>query len=131
MTVWASIKGVHIACVVLSAAGFLLRGFWMLRASPLLTSRPARILPHLVDTLLLASALTLAVMSGQYPFVQSWLTAKVLGLVAYIVLGSIALKRGRSRTVRVAALAAAVLCFAYIVSVALTRNPWGGLALAG
>lgn len=131
ITVWAAIKGVHVACVVLSGAGFLLRGFWMLRASPLLTSRPARLLPHLVDTLLLASALTLAVISGQYPFVQPWLTAKVLGLVAYIVLGSIALKRGRSRNIRVAALAAAVLCFAYIVSVALTRSPWGGLALAG
>lgn len=132
VSAWESIKAVHVGCVVLSGAGFLLRGFWMLKGSPLLSSRAARVVPHLVDTVLLASALLLAAMSAQYPFVQAWLTAKVLGLVAYIVLGSIALKHARSRRVRVAALLAAVATFAYIVAVALTRDPRGWLLwLAG
>lgn len=126
---WESIKAVHVGTVVLSGLGFLMRGFWMISGSPLLASRAARVVPHVVDTLLLASALALASMSGQYPFVQPWLTAKVFGLIAYIVLGTIALKRGRSREVRVAAFVAAAITFGYIVSVALTRNPRGWLAL--
>ena len=79
-------------------------------------------MPHVVDTLLLTSALVLVFWSGQYPFVQAWLTAKVLALVVYIVLGTIALKRGKTKGVRSFALLAALATFAYIVAVALTRN---------
>ncbi len=148
---YLALKHLHMTCVALSGGGFFLRGLLMLRASPWLASRPARVLPHLVDSLLLASALTLAVWSGQYPFVQGWLTAKVLGLLVYIGLGSVALraplseqvstykavdvgrnlfrhlylKRGRSRRVRLAAGLAALAVFGYIVSVALTKNPAG------
>jgi uncharacterized membrane protein SirB2 len=96
----------------------------------MLQARSVRIAPHVVDTLLLASALWLAALIGQYPFVQGWLTAKVLGLVAYIALGTVALKRARSKPVRAAAFALALLAAAYIVSVALTRDPLGFLALA-
>ncbi|MEO8144106.1 MAG: SirB2 family protein [Betaproteobacteria bacterium] len=122
------IKQVHIACVLLSIAGFLLRGILMLRDSPLLHSRIARIAPHVVDTVLLASAIALAWMSGQYPFAQGWLTAKVLALVAYIALGTVALKRGRGKAVRAAAFALALAAVSYIVCVALTRNPLGPFA---
>jgi uncharacterized membrane protein SirB2 len=117
-----AIKHLHVTCAALSGSLFLLRGFWMLQRPALLQQRWVRIAPHLVDTLLLASALTMVFLSGQYPFVQPWLTAKVLALIAYIVLGSIALKRGRSQTVRVAAFIAALGVFAYIVGVALTRQ---------
>ena len=89
------LKHLHVTCVVLSGLGFCLRGWWMLRESPLRQHRLTRILPHIVDTLLLGSALTMAWMSGQYPFVQGWLTAKLCGLLAYILLGMMALKRGR------------------------------------
>jgi uncharacterized membrane protein SirB2 len=95
----------------------------MLRGSSLLKSRAARILPHVVDTLLLASALAMAWLSGQYPFAQSWLTAKLFGLLAYIGCGTIALKHGRTRPVRALFLLLALLAYAYIVSVALTRSP--------
>ena len=77
-----------------------------------------------MDTLLLASALTLAGLSGQYPFVQAWLTAKVLGLLVYIVLGVVAL-RGLTARVRLFAFGAALATFAWIVSVALSRHPGG------
>jgi len=99
----------------------------MLRGSPLLQARLVRVLPHVVDTLLLASAVWLAVLLRQYPFVQGWLTAKVLGLIAYIVLGSYALRRGRTPRQRAAAFVAALVTAAYIVAVAVTRDPRGPL----
>lgn len=115
-------KHIHVASVVLSIAGFVARGGLMLAGSPLLGARFARIAPHVVDTVLLASAIWLAWMLHQYPFVHGWLTAKVLGLVAYIVLGAIALRRGRTKAVRVAAFAGALLAASYVVAVALTKN---------
>ncbi len=120
-----AIKHLHVTCVVLSAAGFLLRGLWMLSGSALLRHRLTRVLPHVVDTFLLGSAIALAVMIGQYPFAAGWVTAKVLGLIAYILLGTVALKRGRTPGVRLAAFAAAVLTYAWIVSVALTKDVAG------
>jgi uncharacterized membrane protein SirB2 len=122
------LKQVHVACAVLSITGFAARGVLMLRDSALLQSRFARVAPHVVDTILLASAIALAWLSGQYPFAQPWLTAKLLALFAYIALGMIALRRGRSKTVRIIAFAAALAAVLYIVSVALARDPLGFLA---
>ena len=123
---YLAIKYLHVSCVVLSGLGFALRGGWMLLDSPRLQQRLVRTLPHLVDSLLLGSAVTMAVLSGQYPLVDGWLTAKLGGLLAYIVCGSIALKRGKTKGVRLAFFALALLAYAYIVSVALTRQvlPW-------
>jgi uncharacterized membrane protein SirB2 len=118
-----TLKHFHMACAAVSGSLFLLRGMWMLRDSPRLQLRWVRTAPHVVDTLLLASAITLAVWSGQYPGAQDWLSAKVIALVAYIVLGAIALKRGRTKTVRTWALAGALLVFGYIVAVAVTKQP--------
>ncbi|MBP6188586.1 MAG: SirB2 family protein [Azonexus sp.] len=120
------LKHLHVTCVVLSGLGFCLRGWWMLRESPLRQHRLTRILPHIVDTLLLGSALTMAWMSGQYPFVQGWLTAKLCGLLAYILLGMMALKRGRTQAIQARYFGLALLAYAYIVSVALTRSPLPG-----
>lgn len=117
------LKTMHVSCVAASYTLFVVRGWWMLRESPRLRQRWVRTLPHAVDTLLLASALAMAVMSRQYPFVAGWLTAKVLALLAYIGLGMIALRFGCSRGVRAAAWLAAQVTFVYIVAVALTRNP--------
>ena len=115
------IKNLHIASVVLSGSLFLLRGIWMLRESAMLQQRWVKIIPHIVDTLLLTSAIIIVIMSGQYPFAQDWLTAKLLALFAYIGLGIIAL-RGRSKVVRVWAFIAALAVFVYIVSVAITKR---------
>lgn len=123
-----AIKHLHVTCVVLSAAGFLLRGLWMITGSALLQHRLTRVLPHVVDSLLLLSAITLAVMIQQYPFAAGWVTAKVAGLLAYILLGTVALKRGRTRGMRVIAFGAALLVYAWIVSVALTKDIAGFLA---
>ena len=122
------VKYVHVGCVILSIAGFAARGGLMIAGSPVLNARFVRIAPHVVDTVLLASAAWLAWMLGQAPFVHGWLTAKVLALVAYIVLGIVALRRGPTKTARAIALVAALLTAGYIVSVALTRDPRGALA---
>jgi uncharacterized membrane protein SirB2 len=120
---YSAIKHLHLSAVALSFALFLLRGIWMLLDSPQLQRRWVRIVPHLVDTVLLASALSLMMLIQQYPFVNSWLTAKVLGLVVYIGLGMVALKWGSTRTLRAVAWVAALLVFGYIVAVALSHNP--------
>jgi uncharacterized membrane protein SirB2 len=119
---YSAIKHLHIACAALSGSLFLLRGIWMLRESTMLHQRWVKIAPHVVDTLLLASAIVMVLWSGQYPFVQNWLSAKVIALIGYIVLGTIALKRGRTKTVRVGAFIAALTVFAYIGSVAITKQ---------
>jgi uncharacterized membrane protein SirB2 len=121
------LKWVHVGAATLSIAGFVARGALMLAGSPVLEARLVRVAPHVIDTLLLASALWLAVLVGEYPFVHGWLTAKLLALVVYIALGIVALRRGRSRRVRAAALAGALATAGYIVSVAVTRDPRGAL----
>jgi len=121
-------KNLHVGAVVLSLAGFAARGALMLAGSPLLGTRLVRVAPHVIDTVLLASAAWLAWQLGQYPFVHGWLTAKVLALLAYIALGTLALRRGGTKAVRVAAFAGASLAAAYIVAVALTRDALLGLA---
>lgn len=126
-----AIKHLHILCAVLSGTGFVLQGIWMMRRSPLLDHRVTRTLPHLIDTVFLASAITLAVMSGQYPFVAPWVTSKVTALVVYILLGALALRWGPTMGVRVMAFVAAVTTFVWIVSVALSKNPAGYLAATG
>lgn len=123
-----AVKQIHVTAVVISFTGFVLRGIWMLRNSPLLQARLTRVLPHGVDTVLLVSAIWLAVILQQYPFVNAWLTAKALGLIAYILLGTIALRRGRTRRIRLLAWLGALLVFTYIVLVALTKNPCLGLS---
>lgn len=122
-----SLKLIHVSAAALSVGLFGLRGLWMLIDSPLREARWTRVVPHVIDTVFLVTGIWLAVRIGQYPFVQPWLTAKVLGLVAYIVLGSIALNRGRTWAIRAAAFVAALAVFAYIVGVARVRHPgsWG------
>ena len=120
---YLALKHLHVTCVVLSGLGFGLRGWWMITGSPLLQARLARVVPHVVDTLLLGSALIMAWLSGQYPFAQSWLTAKFFGLLAYILCGTMALKRGKTPRQRLVFLVLALAAFTYIVGVALTRSP--------
>lgn len=118
----------HVTAVCLSLGLFTLRGLWMLAGSPRVHAPWTRWLPPLIDSVLLASAIGLTLVLGQYPFVNGWLTAKVLALVAYIGLGVIALRRGRTRAIRVAAFAAALATAGYIVGVALQHSPASWLA---
>jgi uncharacterized membrane protein SirB2 len=118
-----AVKYLHLSCVLLSYTLFFLRGVWMLRAAPILQQRLVKVLPHVVDTVLLLSAITLAFQLSISPLSNPWLMAKIIALLLYIVLGTIALKRGKTRKVRLAAWLSAQLVFIYIVAVALTHNP--------
>jgi uncharacterized membrane protein SirB2 len=124
---YGTVKSVHVSAAALSIAMFVGRGAAVLRSPQALQPKWARITPHVVDTVLLASALWLAWQQAAGS-AHGWLAAKIAALVVYIVLGTIALKRGRTRGVRIAAFAAAVATFGYIVSVALTKSPLGFLA---
>jgi uncharacterized membrane protein SirB2 len=117
------LKHFHMTCAALSGGFFLVRGTWMLAGSALLQRRWVRTAPHIVDSLLLASAIGLAMWSHQYPGQMPWLTAKVVALVVYIVLGAVALRYGRTKGVRAAALAGALATFGYIVATAVTKDP--------
>ena len=125
---YLALRHIHIACVVLTIALFLLRGGLMIAESPWLRSRALLVLPHVIDTILLSTALMLTTIVHQYPFVQGWLTMKVVLLVVYVVLGSIAIKRGRTKRMRVYAFAAALATIAFLVTVARTRHPLGVFA---
>ncbi|WP_245756638.1 SirB2 family protein [Amphritea atlantica] len=114
-----ALKHTHITFAALSILFFTLRGYWMLSTPEKLQQRWVRITPHIIDTLLLISAIALTITISQYPFTHSWLTAKLIALIAYIVLGTIALKRGKTKGIRTLAFVLALTCAAYIVWVAL------------
>ncbi|MDP2135859.1 MAG: SirB2 family protein [Sulfuritalea sp.] len=126
---YIAVKYVHVISVVLSLAGFFLRGILMMRDSSLLRMRWVRVLPHINDTVLLIAALSLAAMTHQYPFVVDWVTAKVLGVIVYIILGTLALREASTRKMRIACWLASMAVFGWIVSVALTRHAAGFLVL--
>lgn len=118
----------HIGTVYVTLALFLLRGVWMLLDSPSLRQRWVRVLPHVNDTLLLVAAIGLVVVAEINPLDQPWILAKIIGLLAYIGLGTVALKRGRTKAIRAKAFIAALGVFAYIVAVAVTKQVVPGLA---
>ncbi|MCO7227057.1 SirB2 family protein [Pleionea sp. CnH1-48] len=119
MVSYVLVKHIHMSCAVLTLLFFLIRGYWMLTGSKMLSKKPVKILPHVIDTVLLISAITLVVMSGWYPTWFNWVTLKIILLVGYIVVGTIALKRGRTKKVR---------AVAFVVAVALV---FGLFAVAG
>ena len=118
-----TIKLIHIACALLSISGFVGRGILMIKSSPLLTTRWLKVLPHINDTILLVTAIILASQWGWSALQMPWLLTKIIALLVYIALGMLALKTGRSLSVRITAWLAAIITFAYIVAVAVTKNP--------
>ena len=123
------LKLLHVGSALLSISGFGLRGYWMLTGDPRLRSRTARLLPHILDTLLLASAVGMLVMLRTNPLALPWLSAKIAALLCYIGLGMVAFRFGKSRRVRATAFGMALLTAAYIVAVAVSRSPLGPLAV--
>jgi uncharacterized membrane protein SirB2 len=120
-----SIKTIHVLSAAASIAGFILRGYWMFTANTLLNSRSAKTLPHIIDTILLGSAVGMLLIWQVSPFSMGWLSAKIVALLVYIGLGMVALRFGKTRRVRVSCWLLALLVAAYIVSVALTKSAQG------
>jgi len=122
---YLQIRAIHIGAVTLSGLLMLLRGVahnWL--GAKWVTAWPVKALSYTIDTVLLTAALMLTTIIQQFPFVDAWLTMKVLLLVVYILLGYRAL-RGQTARGRWMSLAAAALIYGFIVSVARAHNPLG------
>ena len=130
---YATLKAIHLSAVTLSFFGFAARGLGVLAGAAWVRHRLVRTLPHVVDTVLLLSALGMLWLVRLSPWGVPWLQAKIAGLIVYIILGVLALRparagrAGRSASVRLAAWIGALAVFGYIVSVALTKSPLGAV----
>lgn len=118
-----TLKIIHVITALVSISGFIVRGIWMLRDSPWLQKKWVKVVPHVNDTVLLVSAIILAIQTQQYPIAHGWLTAKVVGLLAYIMLGMVALRLAKTKPIKTLAYLSAIIVFIYIVLVARTKNP--------
>ena len=125
---YPQIKWVHVAAVCTSGAIFLLRGLLVQARGPgLAMAAPVRYLSYTVDTILLTAALMLLTILPHAMFANGWLTAKLVLVVVYVLLGTFALKRGRTPRVRLACYVAALLVFVTIIGIALAHHPLGWL----
>lgn len=126
MAAWyLQILWIHIGCVIASGSLFFTRGCMMLAGLPAANHIALRRISVVIDSLLLAAAIALTTIIHQYPFVQAWLTVKVVLLAVYIALGVFALRRGRTRAIRATYFVAAMVVFLFIVTVARAHNPFG------
>ena len=125
---YAELRTLHIGAVIASGTLFTTRALALnLAGAAWPMHRPVRLLAYVIDTVLLAAALILTTIVGQYPFVDAWVSAKLLLLIGYILLGYRAL-RGPTLAARMTCLAGAVVTFLFIVSVARAHDPLGILA---
>lgn len=123
------LKYIHMSAVLLSFSGFVLRVGWMLVDSPVLKNRWVRVLPHIIDSVLLVSALWLVYLMS-LPLLQTdWLLAKIIALLVYIGFGTLALKNARTKAQRLMFSVLALVVFLYIVSVAMSKSAYGFFAL--
>ncbi len=118
------VKHIHMTAIAVSFLLLALRFFWVMSNSGMMSKKWVKVVPHVVDTVLLASAITLCVILSQYPLYQGWLTEKVIGLIAYIILGLFALKLGKNKMIKSVAFVGAVAIFAMIGKIAVTKQPF-------
>lgn len=118
------LKLIHVSCVVLSFSLFFMRGIWLMRGASIMRQRWVKIAPHSIDTVLLTSALLLAWQLGYTPFNSPWLAAKIVALLLYIALGILAFRFAKTNGTRLATWLTALLTFVYIVTTAITHDPF-------
>ena len=128
-THYPQILHLHVGAVVLSGSLFTVRALLRMGGSPMANHRGVRVLSYVIDTTLLVAAILLTLILHQYPFVNGWLTAKVLLLIVYVALGTLALKRAKTTAGRALATLASLLVFVYIIGVAVQHQPAGWLPL--
>ena len=116
-------------CAYATGLGFALRGYLALAGSPLLRWRPVRVLPHFVDSALLASAVGMLYQWSLSPLATPWLQAKLTALLLYIACGLLMLRWGTSAPRRWVGFLGGLLVYAYIVGVAHGKSPGSWLAV--
>ncbi|MBT1065337.1 SirB2 family protein [Bowmanella sp. Y26] len=117
------VKHLHLTAIAISLALFILRFFWLQRGSSMLQKKWVKIVPHVVDTVLLASAITLCVLIAQYPFVNAWVTEKLMAVLLYILMGLVALKLGRTNSIRWIGFVGAICWLLFAAKVAVFKQP--------
>jgi len=127
---YSLVKQLHMTLALISVGGFVLRWTWRMQQSPLALTRAVRIVPHVVDTLLLISAFAMIALAGQVPVGMAWLSAKIGGLVLYILLGMVAMRSAPVKSRSFPAFIVAILIFCWIFSVAVSKSPLGFLSWA-
>lgn len=125
---YPQIKDVHVGAVTASGLLFFSRGIGVQLGARWAMFKPVRLASYVVDTVLLIAAVALTVILRQYPFVNDWLTAKVLWLLVYIGLGTFALKRGRTPRTRRVCFVSALAVYGFIISIAIAHDPRGVLS---
>lgn len=126
MATYFALKHLHILTVIISVSLFVLRYWWQYRDSAMSNKRWVRIVPHVNDTVLLASGAALVMITHFYPFSPqgAWLTEKLFGVIIYIVLGFIVLgKRPRSQQIRLFTFLLALVVLYIIIKLATTKIP--------
>jgi uncharacterized membrane protein SirB2 len=123
------IKHLHMSLALISLTGFVIRGWWSIRGHALLELRWVKIAPHVIDTLLLTSAVLLMAILQQHPGNQGWIMAKLIALVFYIGFGNLAIKRAPTVASKALFFGLAIATFAYIVGVAIAHHPASWLQL--
>lgn len=126
---YTTLKLLHVGTAILTISGFMLRGYWMISGSPKLQLKLVKVLPHVVDTVFLLSGIGLIVVLNLPVLSQNWLLMKFAALIAYIVLGAIALGRGKTLRTRIVAFVLSLAVFAYIAGVALSKSTASWFAL--
>lgn len=123
MSYFIAVKSVHVTSVVGSLILFALRGIWRLQYNDIVNRRWVKIVPHAVDSILLISGILLTIEINQFPFVHTWLTAKVIAVLFYILFGLIAFRFAKSKVTLSIFWLFALTTFGYIIKVALTHDP--------
>lgn len=119
---YMAFKHLHMSLALLTFLGFLLRAILAFMGSPILQKKLIKVAPHIIDTAFLASAVALMVILQQYPFTHAWLTAKIFGLIAYIVFGTMTIKRAPNNAVRSIFFILSITAFMYTAKVAITKD---------
>ncbi|MGC8697228.1 MAG: SirB2 family protein [Halothiobacillus sp.] len=115
---------IHGLAVLLSLILFVTRGIWMLQESPMLKARWVKISPHIIDTVLLVSALIASyLMFWRYGVNPNYVTVMMVGLLVYIAIGLVALRLGKTKAIRASAFVLAVLVFLYLSAVGIMKTP--------
>ena len=118
---------IHVLTVLISISGFIFRGYLLFSGSSMFRKKWIKIVPHVNDTILLISAITLVYKTGFFPMEQPWLMAKLIGLIVYIGLGMVAFRFGKTRNQKMLAWVGAIIVFAYILGLAVTKQVTLGL----
>jgi len=121
------LKHTHLTALSLSFVLFFVRGYLMMRESNAAKHKLFLIAPHVVNLILIVSGISLAVLLHINPANQPWLATKLVALVVYIALGILTFKHPKLQVRKILWLLALVV-FAFIVSVAESKNPLGFLA---